>query len=162
MSVAKVFSWLKVSFHRHHEEMILFWPGSILRSRILRTLGTDVGTCSTQVCQNHTRSERQQVLCKWYAQASSVQYFPSKFHDHEEALTHANKIVQSSIPIRLTIHIRVANRKPTSMIVRTVNSIVVAKRPAEAFLFPKLGGVLGWEPIFKSCQFQNQLAKSEA
>ena len=56
-------------------------------------------------------------------------------------------MVQSSHPTLFTIHIRVTNRKPTSTMLMTVTSIVVANNPAEAFLSPSGGGTVGWDTI---------------
>ena len=81
-----------------------------------------------------------------------------------EPLTHANRIHQSSHPTLLTIQILVANRSTTRIMQRTVTKIVVAKRPAEAFLSPNGGGVLGWETMIgaTNCRELNKLLSSNS
>lgn len=74
-------------------------------------------------------------------------------------LTQANKMHQSSHPTLLTIHIRVANRSVTNIMLRIVIRRVVAKRPAEAFLSPKGGGVWGCETIIKLAKCRRKTSR---
>lgn len=66
-------------------------------------------------------------------------------------------MVQSSQPTLFTIHIRVTKRSPTRMILKTVTKIVVANKPADAFLSPSGGGTVGCDTMVanvvgRSCQ----------